>query len=81
MLLLGILSLVVVDYLQLLVPEFYKMVVNGLNTGMAEVLCEFANELEKADLIVRKKVIFNGANRILVKIPLFGKANVQPTEN
>ena len=37
MLLLGILSLVVVDYLQLLVPEFYKMVVNGLNTGMAEV--------------------------------------------
>ena len=37
MLLLGIFSLVVVDYLQLLVPEFYKMVVNGLNTGMEEV--------------------------------------------
>ena len=47
------------------------------NTRVYEAL----NELEKADLIVRKKVIFNGANRILVKIPLFGKANVQPTEN
>ena len=37
MLLLGILALVLVDYLQLKVPEFYKMVVNGINTGMAEV--------------------------------------------
>ncbi|MBQ2733892.1 MAG: ABC transporter ATP-binding protein [Clostridia bacterium] len=37
MLLLGILSLVLVDYLQLKVPELYKMVVNGINTGMAEV--------------------------------------------
>ncbi len=37
MLLLGILSLVLVDYLQLKVPELYKTVVNGINTGMTEV--------------------------------------------
>ncbi len=37
MLLLGILALIVVDFLQLKVPEFYKMVVDGINTGMAEV--------------------------------------------
>ena len=36
MLFLGILALVLVDYLQLKVPELYKLVVNGINTGMAE---------------------------------------------
>ena len=29
----GLLSLVVVDYLQLIIPELYRMVVNGLNEG------------------------------------------------
>lgn len=37
MLLLGLLALGVVDYAQLRVPEFYRMVVNGLNTGTAEL--------------------------------------------
>ncbi len=37
MLLLGILALVVVDILQLKVPEFYRMVINGMNTGMVEL--------------------------------------------
>jgi len=37
MLLLGILALVAVDYLQLTVPGLYRTVVNGINTGMAEV--------------------------------------------
>ncbi len=32
-LLLGIIALVVVDYFQLIIPELYRMVVNGLNTG------------------------------------------------
>jgi len=36
-LLLGIFALVVVDYFQLKVPEFYKMVVNGLNEGAVEL--------------------------------------------
>ena len=37
MLLIGIAALVAVDYAQLKVPEFYRMVVNGMNSGMTEV--------------------------------------------
>ena len=33
MLLLGLLSLLVVDYFQLLIPELYSMVINGINEG------------------------------------------------
>ncbi len=33
-LLLGILALVVVDYAQLMVPEFYRTVINGMNEGV-----------------------------------------------
>ncbi|MCD8336586.1 MAG: hypothetical protein LUD18_04790, partial [Lachnospiraceae bacterium] len=36
-LLLGIAALVLVDYFQLLVPELYRIVVNGVNTGQAVV--------------------------------------------
>ncbi len=32
-LLLGVLSLVIIDFLQLKVPELYRMVINGINTG------------------------------------------------
>lgn len=37
LLLLGIFSLVMVDYLQLEVPALYRMVVNGMNNGVVEV--------------------------------------------
>ncbi len=33
----GILALVAVDYFQLLIPELYKMVINGMNNGVVEV--------------------------------------------
>jgi ATP-binding cassette subfamily B protein len=36
-LLLGILALVLVDYLQLEIPEIYKNIVNGINVGTVEV--------------------------------------------
>ncbi len=36
-LLFGIIALIFVDYFQLVVPELYKMVVNGLNDGAVEV--------------------------------------------
>ncbi|MGM9652513.1 MAG: ABC transporter ATP-binding protein [Eubacteriales bacterium] len=36
-LLLGVAALIAVDYFQLIVPELYRMVVNGLNEGTAEV--------------------------------------------
>ena len=35
-LLLGLVALVLVDYFQLEVPELYRMVVNGINTGVVE---------------------------------------------
>ena len=37
MLFFGVLALIVVDYMQLLVPELYKMVINGINEGAVEV--------------------------------------------
>ncbi len=37
MLLLGLAALVVVDVMQLKIPELYRMVVNGMNTGEVEV--------------------------------------------
>lgn len=36
-LLLGLLALITVDYLQLRIPELYRLVVNGINSGYAEV--------------------------------------------
>ena len=36
-LLLGILALVAIDYFQLIIPELYKMVINGINDGVVEV--------------------------------------------
>ena len=37
LLLLGIAALILVDIAQLKLPEFYRMVVNGLNTGHVEL--------------------------------------------
>ena len=37
LLLLGLLSLVTVDSMQLVIPKLYRMVINGMNTGMVEV--------------------------------------------
>jgi len=36
-LLLGLLALIVIDYFQLIVPELYQMVINGMNNGTVEV--------------------------------------------
>ncbi len=33
----GIVALVAVDYVQLLVPELYKMIINGMNDGVVEI--------------------------------------------
>lgn len=37
MLLLGVAALTMVDYMQLLVPELYRMVINGINEGAVEI--------------------------------------------
>ena len=36
-LLFGIMALIMIDYLQLEIPKLYRMVINGLNTGYAEI--------------------------------------------
>ena len=36
-LLLGIITLLIIDYLQLIVPNLYQMVINGINTGFVEI--------------------------------------------
>lgn len=36
-LLLGVLTLIIIDFVQLTVPKLYKMVVNGINDGVVEV--------------------------------------------
>ncbi len=36
-LLLGIVSLLMVDYIQLLIPELYRLVINGVNLGQVVV--------------------------------------------
>ena len=36
LILLGLASLVVVDYLQLEIPNLYQMVINGINTGFVD---------------------------------------------
>ena len=35
--LLGLISLVVVDWFQLVIPNIYQMVINGMNTGYVDV--------------------------------------------
>ncbi len=37
MLLLGLLSLAMVDYMQLVIPELYRMVINGVKDGVVEI--------------------------------------------
>ena len=36
LLIMGLAALVVVDYLQLIIPNLYQMVINGINTGFVD---------------------------------------------
>ena len=42
-LILGLLSLVTVDSMQLVIPKFYRMIINGMNGGMVEVKLQKLN--------------------------------------
>ena len=75
--LLGILSLIVVDVLQLKVPEYYRMVVNGLNDGFVKQAGEklaFDMDflLDKICLPMIFVILFMVAGRFLWRICLFG---------
>ncbi len=76
-LLLGIVALIVVDYLQLMVPEFYRMVVNGLNEGVVlvdgkEVAFTMDLLLDEICLPLIFVILFMVAGRFLWRICFFG---------
>lgn len=84
-LLIGLLALVLVDYFQLEVPELYRMVVNGMNTGFVEVegeLVPFDLDflLDRICLPMVVIVLVMVAGRFLWRICFFGTAIRVETE-
>ena len=78
-LLLGIFSLVMVDYFQLLIPELYRLVVNGISDGFVVhggVLCEFNMEfvLDKICLPMIFVIVALVVGRFLWRMCFFGSA-------
>ena len=76
-LLLGIIALIVVDFLQLKVPEFYRMVVNGLNKGVVEmggkeIPFDMNFLLDEICLPLIFVILFMVAGRFLWRICFFG---------
>ncbi len=79
MLILGLLALVLVDYFQLLIPELYKMVINGINDGYVvidDVAREFNMDflLDEICLPLIFVVVFMVIGRFLWRICFFGSA-------
>ena len=78
-LLLGVLALLVVDYMQLEIPKMYRMVVNGLNEGFVVVdgvtrtfdMDFLLDEICKPMLIVIVSLVLG---RFLWRICFFGTA-------
>ncbi|MCD7715455.1 MAG: ABC transporter ATP-binding protein/permease [Lachnospiraceae bacterium] len=79
LLLLGIAALVLVDYFQLLVPEMYRIVVNGMNDGQAVIdgtMTEFTLDvlLDEVCLPMIFIVIAMVIGRFLWRVCFFGSA-------
>ena len=73
MLILGILSLVMVDYMQLVVPELYRMVINGIDTGYVDgVPFDMNFLLDKICLPMIFVIISLVVGRFLWRICFFG---------
>ncbi len=79
MLLFGLLSLVVVDYFQLLIPELYSMVIDGVNDGFVVVNGE--QKLFNMDLLLNEiclplifVIVFMVIGRFAWRICFFGSA-------
>ncbi len=78
-LLIGSAALILVDYFQLLVPELYRMVVNGMNTGFVEqsgalVAFDLNFLLEKICLPLIVIIVVMVVGRFLWRICFFGSA-------
>ena len=79
MILLGFASLILVDYFQLLIPELYSMVINGVNDGFVVldgVNAEFNMDflLDKICLPLIFVIVFMVIGRFLWRICFFGSA-------
>ena len=78
-LLLGLLALWTVDYLQLVIPEIYQMVINGMNQGYVMVdgveyafdMMFLLDRICKPMLIVAVAIVFG---RFLWRVSIFGAA-------
>ena len=78
-LLLGLVSLIAVDYVQLLVPNLYQMVVNGMNEGIVEIdgvahSFDMSFLLDKICLPMIVIIVLMVFGRFLWRICLFGSA-------
>ena len=79
-LLLGVLSLLVVDYFQLKIPEFYNMMVDGLTYGTVEiepgVLVPFTVDILLNDICLNMIgiILMMALGRFLWRVCLFGSA-------
>ena len=78
-LLLGLLALLMVDYIQLLIPQFYRLVINGVNLGQVVVngqTLPFTKEvlLQHICLPMIWIVLFMVIGRFLWRICFFGSA-------
>ncbi len=79
MLLMGIASLIFVDYFQLILPELYRIVVNGMNGGLVEIdgsLVPFTMEVLLDEVCLKLIVIILVlvAGRFLWRVCIFGAA-------
>ena len=79
MLLLGLLALLMIDYLQLQIPKFYRMVINGINTGSADlggvsVPFDMTVLLDRICLPMIVIILAMAVGRFLWRICFFGSA-------
>ena len=79
MLLLGLASLIAVDYLQLIIPNLYQMVVNGISQGYVEVdgiqiLFDLDFLLDRICMPMVKVILCVVAGRFLWRACFFGAA-------
>ena len=79
MLILGLLALIVVDYFQLLIPELYSIVINGVNDGYVVIdkvthIFDMNLLLDKVCLPLIFVIVFMVIGRFLWRVCFFGTA-------
>ncbi|MBQ6599179.1 MAG: hypothetical protein IJH79_16640 [Lentisphaeria bacterium] len=74
-LLLGAVALILVDYVQLIIPELYRMLINGLNEGQVDgVPFNTAFLLDKICLPIVFVILVMVVGRFLWRVCFFGSA-------